>query len=420
MSPDLSIGLIVIGLGIVIAIIAASEAKSSGAFWGVTMLAIIAGFIAATLVRNYGNPIWIGIEVFVVFLIIGIGVGVNQTPPSDFWGPFWRFVILGAIIGSIVFGASSWIIRSTATENITFSGKVVNPSTGDWNNNRLIIVFKNSKEVARTTSAQGEFSGNGQGIIDGLFVVKVPNEYRLTLKELPNFSMRRASEEFWNPGMTIYSWVPEVQEGNNVTVYIEPKNITYIIQVLDGDISTLPSEIVNGVTELRGGQIVVASQNSTDSSGVQNDNNVIVNDVQYATKTEMVGVNTILPINVLNNCDGTVEVSQKYTQTQTFIHQYMGEVGMTIGAEIPIGVWGKILPSIQAKYGFENGQVDTISIEYLTAAAPGTSVAYIVTLKEVWESGVANVINGGTPTQVPFRVKTNLVYEITSQPRTCP
>ncbi len=420
MSPDISIGLIMLALGVIVALIVTSLAKSSGVFWVTTILAVIAASVAMTLIRNFGNPLLVGIEVLAIFFITGVVVGANETTSSNFGGAVAFFTIIGAIIGSAAFGLSYWIIRSTATQNIMFVGKVVNPSTGDWNNNRLIIVFKNNKEVARTTSAQGEFSGNRQGIIDGLFVVKVPNEYRLTLKELPNFSMRRASEEFWNPGMTIYSWVPEVQEGNNVTVYIEPKNITYIIQILDGDISTLPSEIVNGVTELRGSQIVVASQNSTDSTGVKNDNNIIVNDVQYATKTEMVGVNTILPINVLNNCDGTVEVSQKYTQTQTFIHQYMGEVGMTIGAEIPIGVWGKILPSIQAKYGFENGQVDTISIEYLTAAAPGTSVAYIVTLKEVWESGVANVINGGTPTQVPFRVKTNLVYEITSQPRTCP
>lgn len=418
MSPDISIGLIVFCFGTLIAIISAAGAKNSGVFWGVEIFSAIAGVIAIALIRIYGDPLWVGVEIFVIFLILGIVAGVNET--SGFFGWFIGITTIGALIAAAVFGLSNWVFRSTATETITFSGKVVNPSTGAWNNNRLIIVFKNNKEVARATSTQGEFEGNGQGIIDGLFVLEVPNEYRLTLKELANFSMRRASEDFWNPGMTIYSWIPEVQEGSNFIVYVVQKNITYTIQIMDGDISTLPPEIVNGTTELRGDQIVVAKPDSQETTSSQSDDDVLVNDIEYKIKTEEVPVNTILPINVLNNCDGTVEVGQKYTQTQTFIHKYTSEIGLTIGAEIPIGIWGKIMPSLQAQYGFEDGQVDTISIEYNTAAAPGTSVAYIVTLKELWESGVATVTTGNSEGKVPFRVKTNLIYEITSQPRTCP
>jgi hypothetical protein len=280
-------------------------------------------------------------------------------------------------------------------------------------------MYKNGKEISRAESAQGEDKRNDLGVIDGLFTLEVPNEYRLTLKDFEDFQYKQVADGFWKSHITFYNWFPEVQEGKTITIHINSKNIDYIIQVVDGDISSLPPEIVKGTTELRDGQIVIANTSATEAQVDQSSNDTIVQNVEYALNTEIVPVNTVLPINVLNNCDGTSDVSQKYTQTQTFIHQYSGEIGASIGMEIPLGIWGKLLPALQAKYGFENGQVDTISIEYNTAAAPGTSVAYVVTLKEVWESGIADVTEGNILKQVPFRVKTNLIYEITSQPRTC-
>lgn len=92
----------------------------------------------------------------------------------------------------------------------------------------------------------------------------------------------------------------------------------------------------------------------------------------------------------------------------------------TIGTEIPVYAWAKVLAEIQTKYGFKNGQIDTRAIEYNMAAAPGTSVVYYVTWKEVRETGTGNVSITSSTLNVSFRVKTNVVYEVSSEPRNCP
>ena len=379
-------------------------------------LSFLIAIIPLIIFRLGGTHLTVGVVFFVILMVISIIIAISE-------GEFSAFLIAGAIslgISLLLLGLSAWLVTAPAVDTITFAGKVVHPSTSKWNNNRLVVIYKDEQEIGRTFSRQGEYKENNLGIIDGLFVVEVPNEYKLKSKDLKGFNFRVIPDSIWKAHTTRFQWFPEVYEGKTLSTHITSKNIDYVVKVFDGDESTLPPEIRDGKTELRGNQIVVSKPDSEVPVSDQSYNALQIDNIEYATKTEIVSVNTTLPINVLNNCDASLPVSQKYTQTQTFIHKYLGEVGAEIGVEIPIGIWGKVLPSLQAKYGFEDNQVDTISIEYTTAADAGTSVAYIVTLREVWESGVAKVSQGDIILSVPFRVKTHMIYEITSQPRTCP
>jgi hypothetical protein len=67
----------------------------------------------------------------------------------------------------------------SATE-IVLAGKVVDVVNDEWLNDRLVVVFVNGTEVARTVSKTGEYTMSGEGTHDGLFVISFPNTYKLT------------------------------------------------------------------------------------------------------------------------------------------------------------------------------------------------------------------------------------------------
>lgn len=321
-------------------------------------------------------------------------------------------------------------------ENIVFGGKVVNSETGEWNNDRLVLLFLKSKEVARSITSMGEFTGTivkdeptqtPFGVVDGLFLLQAPNTYKLTpemlLQDGVPLEFRRAY--FPNPNndtniVSMYTWFDEFEEGSTYELHIPSKNITYTIVVLSGSVNDLPPALLisNSTELLENGEIVVKLPGTDEALDPAQLSDVAVKEIQYSNQTEEVEINRLtIP---LDNCGGSVELSQKYTYTQTFIHEYTTETGFTIGAEIPVYAWAKVLAEIQTKYGFKNGQIDTRAIEYNMAAAPRTSVVYYVVWKEIWETGTGNVSVTNSALNVPFRVKTNVVYEVSSEPRTCP
>lgn len=52
----------------------------------------------------------------------------------------------------------------TTNSEIVFAGKVVNPNNGEWTNNRLVLVFLNSKEIARTTTSTMDYTATTRAL----------------------------------------------------------------------------------------------------------------------------------------------------------------------------------------------------------------------------------------------------------------
>jgi hypothetical protein len=340
------------------------------------------------------------------------------------------FVVIILLCTSCYFILKIGLPRLTASKKpsdyIAFSGQVIDPNTKEWNNNRLVLLFLQGEEIARTKTSLRKVAGNDLGATDGAFFIEANNKYQLSqyllYSENLKYDFKQERRWRWPLGRNntiVYYWLGQIGEGDTIRIPIKSKKIEYVLKILEGDISSLPSEILQkGSTRLlEDGRIVVALPGSVATEGTQT-SGIFVQDISYATRIEQIVTNKLtVPI---NNCAGSVEVSQKYTQTQTFVHQYTSEIGFSIGIEIPLPLWSKLTPEFQAKYGFENGQIDSRSIEYNMAAAPGTNVIYIITWSEIWESGAANVINGNDTIIVPFRVKTGLMYGVSSEPGTCP
>jgi hypothetical protein len=321
-------------------------------------------------------------------------------------------------------------------DNIVFSGRVSNTESSEWLNERLVIIFLKDKEVGRSVTAIGEFPGDetyaawnkptgSDGITDGIFIITVPNTYGLTQKimnkENSGVDFKYADKFYgwrlWVEYNLISGWVGEIPEGNSLILPVAPKNISYTVKVINGEYANLPPEIKEiGSTLLKDdGTIVVVSKNIP-SNGTLTANNITIEGINYATTSEIVELNKFtVPI---DNCAGSVRVSQKYTQSQTFIHEYHEETSAGVSLELPI-FFVKIVPELQTRYGYQNGQIETKTVEYDMAAEPYTKVTYIVTWQEVWENGVAKVNSNGTPIEVNFKAKTNLIYKIDSEPASC-
>lgn len=305
--------------------------------------------------------------------------------------------------------------------DLTIAGKLVNSKTGEWPNDHLVLFFLKGKEIGRSITALGEFPKSQQGKHDGLFEIRVKNDYDLNLDLLnPDGGDSNSNKKKdWDIGdrNDYYRWVDQLEEGQTVQIPIPSKNITYVVKSITGDVSSLPPELlVANSTELRGDNtIVVSLQNS--AVGQKLPENTRVEKIGYNPGTESIEFNKItVPI---NNCGGNARISQRYTQSQTFVHEYRQEIDAGISADIGVAAWLRLVPELQAKFGFEQGQIDSRTVEYEMAAEPQTNVTYIFSWKEEWDSGTASVVSGADTILVPFRVKTNLIYEVDSMPLTC-
>lgn len=319
---------------------------------------------------------------------------------------------------------------------IVLAGKVVNSRTGEWPNDRLVLLFLKGQEVGRDTTSMRDVAPiTDQGIMDGVFAVSAPNAYGVGLSQLDESGTSftrfqvRGSEveciafggtacEMWAQSLNAYHWFGAVEEGSTYHIPIPSKNTEYVLKVIEGDIALLPAAIQSpGSTSLKDdGTIVVAlpetGPGETASPGVDAE----VQTIKYDDAPRPVELNKFTVS--IDNCAGSAPITQKYTQSQSFIHEYHTSVTGGIGLEISL-FWLKVVPQLQVESGYSNGQIETKTIEYEMQAEPKTRVTYVFTWQEEWKSGVAEVTAGGDLISIPFEIRSNLIYSTQSEPSSC-
>lgn len=396
------------------------------------ILLIAGGFILIqqiySNIQNSGFATEILISLLVSFVI---AVVITQKNGSLLIGiASWIFV--SALLFIVIYFAQSLHTyvtytrpRNTTPDTILLAGKVVDPLTSTWSNNRLILVFEQGKEVGRTTSIRGEFPESKLGVIDGLFAVEIPNPYRFTLTDFEanhvpfHFQLTKRSNGVLQNYNAIYYWFPFFVEGESKSINLPSKNVEYVIKILEGDISQLPDEILANKTEFRNGLIIIAKEQSPPSDlGI--DGEFAIQNIRSNLEIEKVEINKVtVP---LDNCKSDQELKAPYVRSQTFVHKYYEEKILSGGVQvsIPVFTWLKIVSELQSKYGFEDNQVSETKFAYYLTAAPRTYQYYVITWTEIWEKGVAYVVKNNQSLDVPFRVKTNVIYQVESETRPCP
>ena len=343
-------------------------------------------------------------------------------------------LVLVALIVLGLYNLLRWIFPKSFTptpQQIIFAGRITNQGTGEWPNDRLVLLFVKGKEVGRSITKLGEFVGSGQGIHDGLFVVTIPNTYGLRtdsfkISKKTGLDFNQPSRLLFFRAPYMYHWFEGVPDDGVLHMPVPSKNLEYIVKVLPSDVKSLPQPLlVAGVTELKSdNSIVVALANATTPQGdskpgsSSGEERASVRKVNYAPGVENVEINKLtIPI---NSCGGSSKLTQEFSQSQTFIHEYRGEIGGNVGGSLPLPFkFINLQVELQAKYGFEQGQIDSRTVSYRMEAEPGRNLVYAITWKEVWESGIADMVVGKDTINIPFRIKTNLIYEVNSTQLSC-
>jgi len=311
---------------------------------------------------------------------------------------------------------------------MTFAGKVINSDTGEWSDDLLVLVFLKKHgddkgvEVGRSITTLGEFGPSGEGVHNGLLVITFDNVYKLSDMTSVNYEGEQLN--FNQRGdIDFYTWFPSLDAGSLNNIEIPEKNISYIIKVIPGKTSTLPQAILEpGSTSLTSdGRIIVSIPEPAKDADVpypspddpEFGKDAALTGIKYDTEVEEVLFKKFAVL--LNNCGGSSIISQEYSQTQTFIHEYHTEV--SAGISIPIAAI--LTAELEGKYGFIQGEVNTETVRSYMEASSGSNQVYTVTWYEVWGSGVAEVASGDTIIEVPFRIKTDLIYAIDSEKLEC-
>lgn len=328
---------------------------------------------------------------------------------------------------------------------LSFGGKVINKDTGNWVNNRLILLFLKGDEIARTTTSmreirvvvpileggspwafEGESVANIKGnysVEDGLFLVSAPNLYKLTISTLGTSSEESSFFEgkIYPSDLdekecshVLISWLYPFYEGDIKEFFIPSKNIRYAIKVLSGDMSQLPSEIQQpgSVRLLEGNRLAAINPNELQPSTQVSSSNPtrfekIIENIDELSRS-------VFPI---NNCGGVSDIKQEITQT--YIHEIIDETSGKLGFEIPILDWLKIVAEVEHKYGINDKEITTYSTT-LTVPA-GKNIEYTVLRKQVWESGTAVSENNGVEISAAYRILKNEIFEVAnSEQKSCP
>jgi len=377
------------------------------------------------------NILLIGFFGFLSLLLLAFGVSClatyfsNSSYFSDTAKSFLWLGLYSCAIGIITLGAL--IIPKPLLgmpDRLIFAGKVVNKATGKWPDDRLVLLFLEGKEIARSITARGEFPQSNQGVHDGLFTIEINNDYRLTVDTLNSTQDQgivfdKGSKGSWAEGYTFaYQWINYLAEGEIQNIPVPSKNIKYTLKVIEGDVSELPAQLlVPGSTMLLDNNSILVATSSETTTAQIGDSNTEVKNIVGDEGLQVVDLSKfVVPI---NNCGGSSLFSQKYVQSQTMIHEYRAETTAGIKFDFPVGIWLAIVPELQTKYGYEQGQIETKTVEYEMAVEPKTRVTYTITWQEVWQTGFAEILSGNDTILVPYRAKSYLVYKVDSEPLGC-
>ena len=339
----------------------------------------------------------------------------------------------------------------TTNSQIVIAGKVVNPNTGEWTNNRLVVVFLKSKEITRAITSTMEYAAskvtkfidpnekvdvvncsmNGTscglhtiavrldgdlGISDGIFVLHISNTYELNLE---NLGMPVDETPFVqiaeDDGQDRFgAWIDPFNEGDSREFYIPSKNIRYVVMVLPGDASQLPVEIQQpgSIALLEGNRLVAVDPNIAEPTPASIPDN---KKASFAQTVEE--VKEQLPeIYSYNNCSGSVDITHQITYTS--IQEITDTSGGKFGVELPVTTWLRFVADVEKQYSIKNQEIKTTSVTLVVP--PGEYIEFSVIKQQTWVSGIAILSDNGVDITEPYQFLKNekIVYQ--QQKLTCP
>lgn len=132
---------------------------------------------------------------------------------------------------------------------LLFAGQIVDDN-GEWQNDYVVVLFKEDKEVARTTSRLLDNALTDEGPMDGVFELRIPNEYKLTPEHKFQYTNKVTVTMATVPGMIrtqyVGAWLGELNPNEMQIIKVEEKQVQYTIVVLGLPLNELPESHSQG------------------------------------------------------------------------------------------------------------------------------------------------------------------------------
>ena len=132
---------------------------------------------------------------------------------------------------------------------LVFSGQIVNDE-GEWQNGYVVILFKDDQEVTRAVSGLRNSALTPSGPMDGVFELRIKNEYELT-EAHPFYYTNEVQVEIKTvPGLVatqyLGAWLGKLNPKDLRIIKVPDKQVNYTIVVLDMKQETLPETHLPG------------------------------------------------------------------------------------------------------------------------------------------------------------------------------
>lgn len=155
---------------------------------------------------------------------------------------------------------------------LVFAGQVEDEN-GRWLNDCVIILFKDGEEVVRTTSRLMESAFSDNGPMDGVFELRIPNTYKLTLAHEFYVTDTSLMEMKTVPGMvgmrSLGTWFSDLNPNDLRVLNVPDKQVEYALVVLSMPLSELPDSYASGNLAFQNGMLVIEAEQAGGRGGAE-------------------------------------------------------------------------------------------------------------------------------------------------------
>lgn len=144
-------------------------------------------------------------------------------------------------------------------DDLVFAGQIEDEN-GRWLNNYVVVLFKNGEEISRTSSRLLDSPLSSVGPMDGVFELKIFNEYKLNQQHGFYFPTDSPVEVKAVNGIVgtryIGTWFDNLTPGSLRVIEVPEKQLVYSLVVLPNPLDELPESHHRGNVKLEGSRLV--------------------------------------------------------------------------------------------------------------------------------------------------------------------
>ena len=176
------------------------------------------------------------------------------------------------VLSNISNGVDAALVEA---DDLVFAGQIEDAS-GRWLNDYVVVLFKNGEEISRTSSRLLDSPLSSVGPMDGVFELKIFNEYKLNQEHGFYFPTDSPVEVKAVNGIVgtryIGTWFDNLTPGSLRVIEVPEKQLVYSLVVLPNPLDELPESHHRGNVKLEGSRLVtnvVEDTEETESETIQ-------------------------------------------------------------------------------------------------------------------------------------------------------